>query len=253
MLTWITAFLDLAPDQHDAGLDFWERVTGYRRSEPRGAHQEYVTLLPPEGGDHLGVQRLQHGTSRIHLDLHVDDVPAATVHAEQLGAAVRETPDGYAVLTSPGGFVFCLVTHPGARPAAPADWGHGLASVVDQVCLDIPPAAYEPEVGFWQRLTGWELRHSTDRAEFRRLIRPPGAPLQLLLQRLDDDRTQVGAHLDLATTDRAREIERHVALGAVVAAERPGWTVMRPPAGPAYCITDRAPGVRLLDEPAAPG
>jgi hypothetical protein len=33
-----------------------------------------------------------------------------------------------------------------------------------------------------------------------------------------------------------------LSLGAVVADVRPGWTVMRDPAGRSYCITGRRPG-----------
>ena len=74
---------------------------------------------------------------------------------------------------------------------------------------------------------------------------PPSQPLQLLLQRLGDDEGEVRAHLDLATTDRAAETERHLALGAGLRRVADGWTVLVDPAGSAYCVTDRAPGTRV--------
>lgn len=239
---WTSAFLDLAPDRFDAGAAFWCRVTGYGLSPARGADDEFATLVPPDGDDHLRVQRLADGPSRIHLDLHVEDAQRAARDAEALGATVRVRHDlDYVVMASPGGFTFCFVHHPASRPAAPATWPGGVRSVVDQVCLDIPAAAYEEECDFWQRLTGWELRDSPTHEEFRRLIRPPGQPLHVLLQRLDEDEGTVRAHLDLATSDREAETARHVALGATVLDVRPGWTVLTDPAGSAYCITDRTP------------
>ena len=70
---WITAFVDLAPEGHAEGLAFWRDVTGWEASPRRGDDGEFVTLVPPSGGDHLRVQRLTAGPSRVHLDLHVDD------------------------------------------------------------------------------------------------------------------------------------------------------------------------------------
>ena len=44
---WLSAFLDLAADEHEAGLALWERLTGYQRSAIRGDDGEFVTLVPP--------------------------------------------------------------------------------------------------------------------------------------------------------------------------------------------------------------
>ena len=74
---------------------------------------------------------------------------------------------------------------------------------------------------------------------------PPGQPLQLLLQRLDEDEPTVRAHLDWSADDRDAEVERHVAAGSTFL-ERfdGGWTVLTGPAGMTYCVTRRAPGTR---------
>ncbi len=239
---WMSAFLDLAPDRFEQGLAFWSGVTGYEPSPPRGPRGEFATLVPPDGDDHLRVQRLGVGPSRIHLDLHVEDPGAAGDRAEALGATVVVRHElGYVVMASPGGFTFCFVSRPAAAASAPFTWSEGFRSVVDQVCLDIPSTLYDAEVAFWQQLTGRELRDSPGHAEFQRLVRPPHEPLHLLVQRLGDDTGPVGAHLDLATTDRAAETVRHVALGAEVRSEWSHWTVLADAAGSAYCITDRAP------------
>lgn len=247
---WVTAFLDLAPEAFEPGVRFWCGVTGYTRSPSRGADGEFASLVPATGDEHLRVQRLGRGPGRLHLDVHVPDPGAAADAAEDLGATTTLRPDaGYVVLASPGGLPFCFVSHRASRPAEPATWADGSRSVVDQVCLDIPEAAYETECAFWQRLTGWEPRRSADRAEFRRLLRPADQPLQLLLQRLGERGGPVRAHLDLAATDRPAETARHVVLGAGVREVVDGWTVLVDPAGATYCITDRVPGSRVLDEP----
>ncbi|WP_435744306.1 VOC family protein [Nocardioides sp. SYSU DS0663] len=235
---WVTAFLDLAPDDLEPAVAHWRAVTGYDVSPTRGGDGEFATLVPARGESYLKVQRLAEGPSRLHLDLHVSDVEAGAARAVELGASVVSR-SGYVVLRSPGGFVFCLVGHPtGLRPP-PADWG-GHASAVDQVCLDVPPHAWEREVDFWPAVTGWRVDRSE--GEYTSLVRPDHVPLRLLLQRLDDEQEQVTAHLDLATTDRAAETARHEALGARVVDVRDEWTVLRSPTGAAYCLTDRSPG-----------
>jgi hypothetical protein len=240
---WISAFLDLAPDEHQRGVAFWQAVTGYRLSEPRGRYDEFATLVPPEGDDFLRVQRLGEGPSRIHLDLHVDDPAAAGVRAERLGARVVARPEqGYLVLESPGGFTFCFVRERSSRRPGPLTWPGGHSSFVDQVCLDIPATRHEEECAFWEALTGLPRIDRIRTDEFSRLTGEDRGAIQLLLQRLDEQDGPVRAHLDLATTDRAAETARHEELGARVLADfERGWTVLAPPAGPAYCITDRAP------------
>ena len=86
-----------------------------------------------------------------------------------------------------------------AEPSA-ATWPDGTRSQVDQVCLDVPPTAYDVEVAFWQGLTGWDLTEVNER-EFERLQPPDEQPLRWLVQRLDDDGGPVRAHLDLSASD----------------------------------------------------
>lgn len=188
------------------------------------------------------MQRLAEGPSRVHLDLHVPSVGAAVDDAVGLGATLVASRE-YAVLASPGGFPFCVVTERSVLRAGPTTWTGGHASAVDQVCLDVPPAAWDTELTFWHRLTGWSTR--VGGREFVGLLRPPEMAVRLLLQRLDDPQPAVTGHLDLATTDRAAEVARHVALGAEVVAVHDEWTVLRPPAGPPYCVTDRDPAGRI--------
>src|ERR1700754_2998130 len=106
---WLTAFLDLPPDEFDRGVEFWRGVTGYAVSPPRGPRDEFVSLVPPTGGVHLKLQRTGDGSSKMHLDVHVEAPASAADEAAALGAEVLLRHDlGYAVMGSPGGFAFCF-------------------------------------------------------------------------------------------------------------------------------------------------
>jgi Glyoxalase-like domain len=238
---WLTAFLDRPASSVDTATDFWTRVTGSSLSPVRGDRGEFATLLPPDGDAFLRVQTLVAGAGRSHLDVHVDDVPAAAGHAVALGASAQPR-DGYVELASPAGFVWCLVPADGASRRPAPQRRDGVASLVDQLCLDVPPAAFETECAFWAAVTGWSLLRGS-RPEFAVLARPEGMPLRLLLQRLDDDPPGGAAsgHLDLACTDVAREVALHRAWGADVVATFPAWTTLRDPSGVLYCITRRDP------------
>lgn len=242
-VVWTTAFLDLPPAQHAAGVAFWCAVTATTLSEARGDDAQFATLVPADGDAYVCAQRLGD-VPRVHVDLHVEDVDAHTALAERLGATVVLRAE-HVVLVSPGGFVFCLVRDRGERTRpAPVTGALGAVSIVDQVCLDVPPDAFEQEGAFWAALTGWAL-HAGSRPEFAALARPAGIPLRFLLQRLDDPGTRRGvtAHLDLACGEgQAVVAAEHAALGGHVVGAGQWWTVMRDPAGSAYCLTPRDPG-----------
>ncbi len=220
-ITWITAFVDVPASRYDVARDFWAVVTGSTLSAPRGSTGEFATFLPPDGDAYLRLQRIDRGPAGVHLDLHSSD-------------------QAFDLRRSPGGLDWCAVSGDEVTRPLPRIWAGGQASIVDQVCLDIPADAYDAECAFWAELTGWELVASA-RPEFSYLVRPEEMPLRILLQRLDDSDSPVRAHLDIATTDRAAETDRHRELGARVEATRQRWTVLRDPAGAPYCITDRDP------------
>ena len=243
---WVSAFLDFPAATYDAAVEFWSAVTGWAVSPPRGDHAEFATLLPPSGDACLKVQRIGDDAPRVHLDLHVPD-PRAAADAAVAAGAVELTAEpagelddrGYVVVRSPGGLVLCFVTHPGADSPPSTDWGDGGRSVVDQVCLDLPVAAYDAEAAFWREVTGWQWQPVSS-PEFARLV-GPGMPWRFLVQRLGEADGPARAHLDFAVARRPAETRRHARHGAVVVAEQPHWTVLRDPAGAAYCLTDRLP------------
>lgn len=243
----MTGFLD-SPDR--SAESFWLAVTGSRLSPRRGAGGEFATLLPADGDAYLRFQVVGSAPACGHLDLHVDDVPAAGRRAQELGARVVRSTAGLVVLRSPAGLAFCLVRWAG-EAVRPGVVGHGL---VDQVCLDVPAAAADVELDFWAGLTGWARRPDTQppfdrlaqpdarpdtRAQFERLAQPDGMPLQLVVQRVGSP--VAGMHLDLACSDVSAEVLRQVALGASVQRVSARWTVFRDPVGRRYCVTSRLP------------
>jgi len=224
--TWITAFLDFPTSSWEVGVAFWRAVTATELSPVRGADSEFATLIPGAGESFLKVQRIGSEMAGIHLDLHGPE-------------------QAWEVRTSPGGFAFCVNVPAGGDRPAPERWPGGHTSLVDQVCLDIPPDGYDAECEFWAGLTGWELA-ATSAPYMRQLVRSSGMPLRILLQRRDEGVGPVTAHLDIATTDREAEVARHQALGATVDGGGPRWTRLRDPAGMLYCVTDRDPVTGLL-------
>lgn len=237
MSVWLSAFLDLPADRLEAGAGFWQGVTGWERSAPRGRDGEYATLLPAEGDSCLRLQRLGSGAARVHLDLHVESLSEVRAQAVALGATVvddRLDGDGFVVLRSPGGVVHCLVPAGPSEVPPRAVWD-GHAAWLDTVVVDVPAGAYDDERRYWAALCGTGTAGFEGHPEFHRLVARPGA-LRVLLQRLGSGPARV--HLDVASTDRDAEVRRHEDLGAVVVEVFPEWTVMRDPVGLTYCVID---------------
>jgi hypothetical protein len=73
------------------------------------------------------------------------------------------------------------------------------------------------------------------------ILPPPGQPLGVLLQRLDEEGGPVQMHLDLASERREAEVARHMELRGRVVRTTDGWTTLLDPSGGAYCVTRRSP------------
>jgi hypothetical protein len=153
----------------------------------------------------------------------------------------------------PGGFTFCLVRwHGEGTVPRPARLDTGDSSRADQLCLDIPPDAFERECEFCAALTGWDLRAGS-RPEFAYLDRPIRMPIRLLLQRRDhaDPLDQVTGHVDVACASRELLAARHAASGARIVSAFRHWTMMADSTGRLYCLTGRDPETGRLTDPAA--
>jgi hypothetical protein len=239
-VTWLTAFLDTAADDAPAAEAYWAAVTGWPLSERRGPDDEFATLQPPDGDSPVKVQVVgEPPAGGMHLDVHTDDLDGLLGDAARLGAEIRMTDLGYAVGRSPGGLAFCLVRGHGEKRPGPVSWPGG-SSLVDQVCLDIGLEQFESEAHFWSTLTGWPHVEGGS-PEFDRILPPPGQPLRVLLQRVDEEEGPVRLHLDLASEDRDAEVARHVELGGRVVRTTPWWVTLLDPSGREYCVTGRNP------------
>ncbi|MFJ2770375.1 VOC family protein [Streptomyces sp. NPDC087300] len=246
MIRWAYAFIDRPRDRFPQAYAFWAAVTGSRLSAFRGPDGEFVTLLPDGGGDAFVKAQAVGGPGGAHLDLVVEDLAAVTAQARALGAVPVFAEDDLEVLWSPGGQLFCLVPWNGetTRPA-PVPGPGGTTARLDQICLDIPPDAFDTELAFWQALTGWESVASR-LPEFH-LLRPPAhLPVRILLQRLATTTRPAGAHVDLACSDIDAVRTWHEGHGAEFVSRGAAWLVMRDPGGGTYCLTVRDPGTGEL-------
>ncbi|WP_405588873.1 VOC family protein [Streptomyces sp. NBC_01092] len=242
-IRWTYAFIDRPAADFARAHTFWTAVTDTWLSDFRGEQGEFVTLLPGGGADPcVKAQGVDSGPGGAHLDFAVDDVEEFVASALRRGADLAAEHDGWAVLRSPAGQLFCAVPWQGESVRPPVVRG----SRLDQVCLGVPPSAFDAEVAFWGGLLdGWQSVPGS-LPEFHVLRPPAGLPVRVLLQRLGEERQgqerpTAGAHLDLACADIPATRARHEELGATFVAQGAHWTVMRDPAGGTYCLTGRDP------------
>ncbi len=80
---WLTAFIDRPGENFDETVRFWASVTGSSMSPTRGEHDEFATLIPPDGDAYLRVQRVAEGPGGSHLDVHVDDIASSTAACDR--------------------------------------------------------------------------------------------------------------------------------------------------------------------------
>jgi predicted enzyme related to lactoylglutathione lyase len=238
---WITAFVDVPSAKRKSTVEFWCAVTGSQLTPWRGDKNQFATFLPPDGDAYLRIQCVETGDGRIHLDFHVADVSAAVEECRSLGAQIV-ADHGYVIMSSPGGFVFCLVSH-GGEPQRPTPFVGcgGTPSLVDQICLDVPTALMATEKSFWAAMTGWQLSESA-MPEFSFLNRPDDLPWRILLQDIGSGQTTICAHIDIACGPEVDAVSvAHQQLGAEVVTKFARWTTMRDPVGTLYCLTRRDP------------
>ncbi|UXX95362.1 VOC family protein [Streptomyces sp. AD2-2] len=233
---WTYAFIDRPLGRLGPAHDFWTAATDTELSELRGDKGEFGTLLSSGADACVKVQGVEDGPGGAHLDFSVEDVPAFVESALRLGADSVAEHDGWAVLRSPAGQLFCAVPWHGESVRPPVVAGTRL----DQVSLDIGPGSYDAELAFWSALLPDWASLAGALPEFHVLKPPPGLPIRVLLQRLDEERP-ASAHLDLACADIGTAVVVHEHLGASVVSQGRHWTVMRDPAGGTYCLTGRDP------------
>jgi Glyoxalase-like domain len=103
--------VDVAAADHDKELEFWEAATGQPLT-PFERHPEYHGAIL-EGRDFgLLIQRLGEGSSRVHLDVHTDDLEAEVERLERLGAERVRPVHGWWIMRDPAGLLFCVIPGP---------------------------------------------------------------------------------------------------------------------------------------------
>ena len=106
--------VDVTAEDHDAELAFWLGAVGGESGRSQ-RHPEYHWSTLPHQEMAMLVQRLGAGDSRVHLDIHTDDLEAEVARLERLGAARVRRHDRWWVLRDPAGLLFCVVEEPPGR------------------------------------------------------------------------------------------------------------------------------------------
>jgi catechol 2,3-dioxygenase-like lactoylglutathione lyase family enzyme len=243
MLKWAWSFIDRPERAFEESARFWTAVTGTTLSARRGERDEFATLLPADGDASAKLQAVLSGNGA-HLDFEVDDFEDALARAGDLGGEVVDRNDEWAFVKSPSGYGLCVTAWYGAtRTAPPFTAPDGTRTRLDQVCIDIAPSAHDAEVAFWSGLSGLDVVPSRRHAEFSWLRVPEEWPVEVLFQRLGEERP-TSAHLDVSSTDADASRRRHESLGAEFVGEGLNWLVMRDPGGGIYCLIRRDPDTR---------
>lgn len=101
------AVIDVPAESFAASCDFWAAALD---TEARTVteYPEFVGLERPAALMHVGLQQLQAGTPRVHLDIETDDVDAEVERLKGLGAEHVEQGRAWVVLRDPSGLVFCV-------------------------------------------------------------------------------------------------------------------------------------------------
>jgi Glyoxalase-like domain len=238
-MAWMHAVIDVPAPQVAGAASFWGGVLGWRVGPPWRGHPELRSFEPSAGSPYVHLQEVD-GPPRVHLDLETDDVPGTVERAVARGAVEVARHDRWHTLRSPGGLPFCLLAASEHTLPEPLTWPDGHRSRMVQVSIDSPAALHEAEVAFWHGLLPGRWAES-DSDEFAGRAHEDGSPLQLLLQRLEEQDGVVRAHLDHASDDRAAEVRRLLDLGAEDVGAGRGWHVLRDPSGMAFCVTDNSP------------
>lgn len=105
--------IDHPPQSYAAAAEFWTTARGGDRAATGATTPDdpFEGLQALPGGVMLALQRLDEGEPRTHVDIETDDVDAEVSRLLAAGATLRESYDDphYAIMTDPGGLVFCVV------------------------------------------------------------------------------------------------------------------------------------------------
>ncbi len=98
--------MDVPASDHTAATKFWSEALG-RTSRLGTVHPEYAVLGDVAGWGVL-VQSTGDAQSRIHLDIHTDDLAGEVKRLVGLGATVHSSDNDWTVMRDPFGVLFCV-------------------------------------------------------------------------------------------------------------------------------------------------
>lgn len=105
--------IDVPGHVHGDELAFWEAAIGQQMVQAEFPEYHGTQLPGQEVG--LLVQRIGGGQSRIHVDIHTDDLDAELSRLEALGAKREFQAHAWWVMSDPAGLLFCVIPdQPGA-------------------------------------------------------------------------------------------------------------------------------------------
>jgi hypothetical protein len=106
--------IDVSAEDHDRELAFWQAAIG-QAIEPFEGQPEYHGAKLDGQEFALLTQRLDEGTSRVHLDIHTDDLDAEVSRLERLGARRVRRVRRWWIMQDPAGLPFCVIaSQPGS-------------------------------------------------------------------------------------------------------------------------------------------
>ncbi len=100
--------IDVPQEVHGQELVFWQGATGQEMIQARKYPEYHGAELP---GQEVGllIQRIGGGQSRMHVDIHTDDLEAEIARLEALGAKREFEAHEWWVMSDPAGLLFCVI------------------------------------------------------------------------------------------------------------------------------------------------
>jgi len=100
--------IDVPEDVHDQELTFWQGAMGQEFDQYEPYPEYHGTDLH---GHELGmiIQRIGGSQSRLHVDIHTDDLEAEIARLEALGAKRQFQAHSWWVMSDPAGLLFCVI------------------------------------------------------------------------------------------------------------------------------------------------
>jgi hypothetical protein len=100
--------IDVQAADHDKEVEFWQAATGQTLTRNAKYPEYHGALL---AGKQFGLltQRLGEGPSRVHLDIHTDDLEAEVARLERLGAERVQQVHDWWIMRDPAGLLFCVI------------------------------------------------------------------------------------------------------------------------------------------------